>query len=179
MTDEKPVTKRLVALACATSIMAFASQSHAGLEEAYASVFENSDTNGSELMSAPEYLHLQEELFLLVDYNEDNFLAAEEWNNWDPSFMGVEYDRAEIGKIFAIMARLFVTLDVDGDSRLTRDELTAGLFLAFADADVSSDGFLDTAEFANAYRLPAIVSRGLIDLFDVAPLRSESPATTN
>jgi hypothetical protein len=141
----------------------------AQLSDSYAQVFASSDINGNDQISRAEYAHMQNLIVLQIDANDDDNIGADEWNNWDPAYMGVSYQPVDIGKIYAVMARLFVTLDRDADGNLTHAELLNGLFVEFDAADREGDGALSTEDFAGAYRLPAIVANDLQDMFGAEP----------
>ena len=141
---------RTVALAAfaAFAVSAELPAAHAAMtaDEAQAILFRSQDANGDGAITPCEAEGFRRAAQAAMDADGDTRISGAEWAEFDPGFLNAA-DAA--GRRMALMdakGEVFARYDTTGDGYLSNEEMMAGLFRDFIEADADDDGRLSEAE---------------------------------
>ena len=142
---------RAAPIALATLLLSPVPSAHAAMSagEAQAILFKTQDVNGDGYISPREFEGFRRQAKAAMDSDGDGRVSREEWGEFDPGFLGVA---EEAGRGMALMDAkdaVFARYDVSGDAYLSNEEMMAGLFRDFLEADADDDGRISPDEAKN------------------------------
>ena len=142
---------KLVPLAAAalTMVVTF-SEAHAAMTaaEAQTILFKSQDTNSDGAVTPREFETFRRAAQAAMDADGDARVSAAEWAEFDPGFLSAADETGSRMALMDAKGEVFARYDTSADGYLSNEEMMAGLFRDFLEADENDDGRLDEAESA-------------------------------
>ena len=114
--------------------------------DASTALFASQDVNGDGFISIREFERFRRQAMTAMDANGDARVDRAEWTEFDPGFLRLAQENMTEMKLEDAKGAIFASLDTSADGYLSNDEMTAGLFRGFLDADGDDDGRLTKVE---------------------------------
>jgi hypothetical protein len=115
--------------------LTIAAPGHAKSQDQMRQLLERADTNGDGDITRAEFDRVRSEMFARLDRNGDGNVDSKD----RPRMFGERFDQAY---------RMLVSLDTDGNRRISRAELANGEAPAFVAGDTNGDNVLSRTEIA-------------------------------
>jgi Ca2+-binding EF-hand superfamily protein len=115
--------------------LTIAAPGHAQSQDQMRQLLERADTNGDGDITRAEFDQVRSEMFARLDRNGDGNVDSKD----RPRMFGERFDQAY---------RMLVSLDTDGNRRISRAELANGEAPAFVAGDTNGDNVLSRTEIA-------------------------------
>ena len=140
--------RRLLALAITLAALGPA---HAAMSEAEAQaiLFKSMDANGDAAVTPREFETFRRQAMTAMDADGDSRVSIQEWGSFDPGFLGIAEERGAQMQLMDAKDDVFQRYNVSGDAYLSNEEMMAGLFRDFLEADGDDDGRLTETESAS------------------------------